>query len=262
MRKRGRALQLDCDTSVADLYKSASQRARVISEAWFRSFGYCLSCDSNRLVQTAANTRARDFLCPDCSQAYELKASAGKLGRTLPDGAYSALISRVQDGQAPTLMLLERSSLWAVKSLTAIHGQFLTPEVIVKRKPLSPDARRAGWIGCSIRLDLMAPDAQIPVVSDGKCLEPAKVRQTFQRFNKLGALNVGMRGWVLLTLRVIRSLGVSNFSLDAIYGQEAKFAAVYPMNRNIRAKIRQQLQVLRDLGYVEFRGNGRYRFLI
>jgi type II restriction enzyme len=31
------------------------------------------------------------------------------------------------------------------------------------------------------------------------------------------------------------------------------------MNRHVRQKIRQQLQVLRDRGYLEFKGKGRYR---
>ena len=33
----------------------------------------------------------------------------------------------------------------------------------------------------------------------------------------------------------------------------------YPSNHNIRPKIRQQLQVLRDRGIIEFLGNGNYR---
>jgi type II restriction enzyme len=159
-------------------------------------------------------------------------------------------------------MLLERSATWDVKGLTAIHGQFLTPEVIVKRKPLSPSARRAGWIGCNIRLDLMAPDARIPVISGGQRRPPVEVRTAFQRFNKLGFLSVGSRGWISLTLRVIRSLGMSEFSLDLLYGREREFSATYPRNHNVRAKIRQQLQVLRDLGYIEFNGKGRYKLLI
>jgi type II restriction enzyme len=61
---------------------------------------------------------------------------------------------------------------------------------------------------------------------------------------------------------MIRSLGSEAFSLDDLYRRELLFSAVYPANRNVRAKIRQQLQVLRDLGYVEFCGRGTYRLLI
>jgi type II restriction enzyme len=38
------------------------------------------------------------------------------------------------------------------------------------------------------------------------------------------------------------------FTLEAVYAQEAALSALYPGNHNVRAKIRQQLQVLRDRG--------------
>jgi len=253
---------LRCDISVANSYSSESQRSRVISENWFRSFGYCLSCESNELRPTAANTRASDFLCPECDQSYELKTFGLKPKRKLVDGAYGSMISRITGGHAPTLMLLERSESWEVRGLTAVHGTFLTPSVIEERKPLSMSARRAGWIGCNIRLDLIAPDAQIPVVAEGRASKRETVRAAFQQFNRLGDLNPSARGWATLTLQMIRSLGADAFSLDDLYRREPLFSAVYPANRNVRAKIRQQLQILRDMGYVEFRGGGTYRLLI
>jgi len=39
----------------------------------------------------------------------------------------------------------------------------------------------------------------------------------------------------------------------------AQLQELHPANRHVRDKIRQQLQVLRDLGFVEFLGGGRYR---
>ena len=36
-------------------------------------------------------------------------------------------------------------------------------------------------------------------------------------------------------------------------------ALKHPNNNNIRAKIRQQLQQLRDRGIISFLGNGRYQ---
>ena len=159
-------------------------------------------------------------------------------------------------------MLLERSAAWDIRSLTAVHGSFLTPSVIVPRKPLSPDARRAGWVGCNIRLDLIAADAQIEVVKNGLANEREVVRAAFRQFNRLGELDLAARGWATLTLRVIRSLDVSEFVLDDLYRREALFLRVYPANRNVRAKIRQQLQVLRDLKYLEFCGRGTYQLLV
>jgi type II restriction enzyme len=40
---------------------------------------------------------------------------------------------------------------------------------------------------------------------------------------------------------------------------ERSLAQLHPANRHVRDKIRQQLQVLRDLGLLEFVGRGKYR---
>jgi type II restriction enzyme len=252
---------LRCDVSVGYPYTSPSQRARVISELWFRSFAFCLSCTANCLVPTTANTRASDFLCPDCNRTYELKAFKVRPKRNLVDGAFNTLMSLILAGNAPTLMLLERTGNWDVLNLIAIHSTFLTPSVVVARKPLSPLARRAGWVGCNIRLDLIASDAKIAVVQDGKLSDRNEIRSAFRRFEPLEEIRPLARGWTTLTFQTIRSLGRRSFSLDDLYAKEKSFSAIYPNNRNTRAKIRQQLQLLRDLGYLEFCGQGNYELL-
>jgi type II restriction enzyme len=253
---------LECDVAAAAGYTSQSQISRVLSEKWFRENGYCLSCENDQLSQTPVNTKASDFFCQVCNESYELKAFRSKPVRTLVDGAYSSLISRIQSGSVPTLMLLERSDDWQIQGLTAIHHLFLTPEVIEKRKPLSQAARRAGWVGCNIRLDLIVPDAKIQIIDKRRSASQEFVRESFRRFNRLKDIPADSRGWANLTLRIVRGLQRSEFSLGNVYEMEQSFAASYPENNNIRAKVRQQLQVLRDLGYIEFRGRGRYRLLI
>jgi type II restriction enzyme len=171
-------------------------------------------------------------------------------------------MARILDGSVPTLMMLERNDQWKIQSLTAIHHLFLTPDVIQERKPLSPSARRAGWIGCNIRLDQIASHAQIEIIGSGRSIAPRLVREAFQRFDKLKRIAPGMRGWTTLTLKVIRSLQREAFALNELYEKESQFTGAYPGNRNIRPKIRQQLQVLRDLGYLKFLGNGAYRLTI
>jgi type II restriction enzyme len=52
-----------------------------------------------------------------------------------------------------------------------------------------------------------------------------------------------------------------DFTLDDVRRYEGRLAAEYPQNRNIDAKIRQTLQILRDQGVLEFLGGGRYRRL-
>jgi len=76
-----------------------------------------------------------------------------------------------------------------------------------------------------------------------------------------GALKGEMRGWTLDVLNVLRKLGKHDVVLSDVYSFERSLQALHPNNKNVKPKIRQQLQVLRDLGFLSFEGEGRYRVL-
>lgn len=254
-------MQLECDVSIASTYVSAAQRARVISEAWFGKNCYCLACEQESLVRCKPNTQATDFSCESCGHRYELKTFQKRPRKSLVNGAYLALMARIKSSSAPTLCLLERSSSWEIRALTAIHSSFLVPWVIEQRLPLKAEARRAGWIGCNIRLDRIPSDGEVPLISNGSPLPKAEVRRRFQRYLPLSDLSNDQRGWATLTLRVVRGLSKIHFTLPEVYAKERDFSAVYPQNRHVREKIRQQLQVLRDLGVLRFHGKGCYELI-
>jgi len=67
------------------------------------------------------------------------------------------------------------------------------------------------------------------------------------------------RGWLLEVMRTVEDIGLSSFTLGDVYAGEDRLQRAYPNNRNVRPKIRQQLQVLRDNGFLEFLGRGKYR---
>ena len=60
---------------------------------------------------------------------------------------------------------------------------------------------------------------------------------------------------------MIRRLGRESFSLQEAYAFDHELSLMYSHNHNIRPKIRQQLQVLRDIGFIAFEGSGHYRLL-
>jgi type II restriction enzyme len=64
---------------------------------------------------------------------------------------------------------------------------------------------------------------------------------------------------LLEVMKCIETLGRSEFRLEDVYAFENHLSQIYPGNRNIRPKIRQQLQFLRDRGYLEFAARGNYR---
>jgi type II restriction enzyme len=67
------------------------------------------------------------------------------------------------------------------------------------------------------------------------------------------------KGWLLDVMNCIDKIGSNSFTLEALYAFENALQRIYPRNRHVRDKIRQQLQVLRHKGYLEFAGRGTYR---
>ncbi len=70
-----------------------------------------------------------------------------------------------------------------------------------------------------------------------------------------------LKGWKLSMFKIISKLN-QEFKLEEVYKFEEELRKHYPKNKNIRPKIRQQLQFLRDLGLIEFLSNdGEYKRL-
>ncbi|MCC6494534.1 MAG: hypothetical protein IT424_16105 [Pirellulales bacterium] len=109
-------------------------------------------------------------------------------------------------------------------------------------------------------LDAIAPDARIPVVHAYQASCEDSVREAYSRLRPIGRIPANPRGWTLDVLRFARSLSQAEFYLQEMYAFEHALGQLYPANRHVRPKIRQQLQVLRDAGILTFIGQGRYRF--
>lgn len=62
-------------------------------------------------------------------------------------------------------------------------------------------------------------------------------------------------------MNCIDSLNKSDFTLKEIYSFENDLEILHPENKNIKPKIRQQLQFLRDKWYLEFLEKWKYRVL-
>lgn len=136
---------------------------------------------------------------------------------------------------------------------------FFVPEIIEERKPLASTARRAGWVGCNILLDKVPEAGKIEVVRNGAVLPKDLVLDRWRQTAFLKSMKVESRGWLLDVLRCVEELGRSEFELADVYAFEARLQSAYPGNQHVREKIRQQMQVLRDRGLIEFLGRGRYR---
>ena len=251
-------MQLSMTPGVAEGYSSPCQIARRISEKWGVDNLYCAACDSARLQQMPTNTQAIDYQCACCGAHYQLKSSARWSDRSVPDAGYAAMMSAIASGRTPNLCILHYSHDWRVRNLLLVPSFFFTPSAIEKRRPLGEHARRAGWVGCNILLGAIAPEGKLRIIRDGAISDPCEVRALYRRVEPLSKLDLGLRGWALDVLRLVRGLNRREFTLDELYALEPTLAGLHPRNNNIRPKMRQQLQVLRDLGLIDFLGGGRY----
>ena len=62
-------------------------------------------------------------------------------------------------------------------------------------------------------------------------------------------------------MRCVEKLGKKTFNLEDAYVFEKFLSNLHPDNKNVKPKIRQQLQVLRDRGFLRFEGKGRYELV-
>jgi type II restriction enzyme len=148
---------------------------------------------------------------------------------------------------------------WDVVSLTLIPSFCIPVSAIEQRPPLGPNARRAGWIGCNIILDQVPEKAKPNLVISGKADLPENIRAAFTHIQPLNKLEIRSRGWTLDILNVIQKLPNKSFSVTDVYAYEVILARKHPDNNNVRPKIRQQLQILRDMGLISFLGKGSYK---
>jgi type II restriction enzyme len=251
-------LLLTLDTSIAANYNSKSQIARRVTEKWGEDNLYCPACDSNRLTQSPNNTPAIDFVCPQCQQSFQLKSRATWSERKVADADYRKMMDAVLSDATPNLLIMQYSATWHVKRLLLVPAFFFAASAVEKRAPLGPNTKRAGWVGCNILLSSIAPEGKLHLVKDGLVSDASQIRQQYQALRPLSQFDVTKRGWTLDVLNVVSQFRGRPFELSEVYAYEAHFSALHPDNHRVRDKIRQQLQVLRDLNLLQFLGQGRY----
>src|SRR5512146_2776344 len=147
------------NVSIAAAYKSNAQRVRIVSEAWAEENLYCPCCPSDTIEKCRNNREAVDHTCRSCPSFFQLKSSQSHSASRIVDGAFAAMMRAIAQGATPNLLVLQFDpGRWQVKNLTLIPKFAFTSSCIEKRRALSGNARRAGWVGCNILLCNIPPD--------------------------------------------------------------------------------------------------------
>ena len=253
-------MDLNLESTISLGYKSHSQQARIFSESWIEREMYCPSCSSNNLDPLPLGTKIIDFKCDSCEEQYQIKSTSKPVRNRIMDSEYHTMMNAIQNDLSPNLMLLHYSKeTWKVQDLLLIPRHLIVPSVIEKRNPLGPGARRAGWTGCNILLTNIPSTGRIFVIEDSTIHHPNIVREEWAKLRFIGKMESESRGWLVDILRCVQSLGQKRFTLQEIYSQfEDELSRLHPQNKNIRPKIRQQLQILRDKRQIRFVGKGIY----
>lgn len=241
-------------------FESGTQKARVMTEQWALNWLFCPNCGERQISQLPNNSKVGDFVCRECREEYELKSTKSAFGRKVVDGAYGAMRQRLAARNNPNFLLLRYDAAApSATDLIVIPKHFFTPDIIEERKPLAMTARRAGWIGCNIVLDRIPLSGRIFLLRDRLPTPKSLVREQWRRTLFLRDAALEARGWLIEVMKTVEALGRSEFELADVYAADIALQRLFPNNNNVRPKIRQQLQVLRDKGYLEFTGGGRYR---
>lgn len=254
-------MNLYFDTNLAAGYHSNSQKVRIMSEAWLVDNCYCVNC-GNKLEHFENNKPVGDMFCKNCKEQFELKSNKLKLGKKIIDGTYSTMIEKIDNGDIPNFFYLNYSiNDYKVNNLIIIPKHYFTKEIIIKRPPLSSAARRAGWIGCNINVSEIPQSGKLYLVKNGQEEDKNIVINNFNKMLFLRKTKNELKGWLLDILKCIELLDKKEFSLTDVYSFENFLKLKHPENKNIQAKIRQQLQLLRDYGYLSFVTRGKYELL-
>lgn len=240
-------------------YVSPSQSARAWTEQWVSKEVFCPNCGNEKITQFENNRPVADFFCTSCSEQYELKAQKSKFGARIVDGAFRTMCDRLSSENVPNLFLLNYDlTQFGVTNLFIVPKHFFVREIIEERRPLALTARRAGWVGCNILLSQIPDSGKICIVRDGAPEPKNSVLKQWQR--TLFLRNEGIeRGWLIEVMKCVELIGKNEFQIEDVYAFEGRLSQIYPDNRNVKPKIRQQLQVLRDQGYLDFVSRGYYR---
>jgi type II restriction enzyme len=250
-------MNLSMTGELASAYRSGSQRARVVTEAWGESNLYCPNCSSSSLSRLRNNTKASDYSCPSCGFWYQLKGQQARIGNQINDGAYGAMLEAIRKDATPNFYFMQYElATWSVKNLLLVPSFAFPTSAIIKRKPLAITARRAGWVGCNIALHRIPADARISIVTDSQVASPKNVRAQFRRVKPLAEIKAKERGWTLDVLNAVRRLGKKEFTTSDAYAFTREMEQLHPDNRHVKDKIRQQLQVLRDTGFLSHLDRG------
>ena len=250
---------LKFNQNLAENYKNNSQKIRVMSEDWTDKNIFCPNC-GNKIFSQKNNKPVSDFFCKKCLENFELKSSKIKFS-SIPAGSYLKYIESIKSNKKPNYFLLNYLvNTYSVNNFFTIPKHFIIPEIIKKRNKSLKD--RKNYYLCNILFSKIPDLAKIYYIKNEEFFSKKDILKNWKKilfFKKIKKIE--NKGWILDILNCVESLNKKNFKLEEIYKFEKDLKFLHPKNNNIKAKIRQQLQFLRNKNIIKFIKKGEYKLL-
>lgn len=135
-----------------------------------------------------------------------MKSKNGVLSKKIVDGAYHTMINRIEANNNPNFFFLTYDkSKWSVRDFFIIPKHYFVADLIEMRKPLSENARRAGWIGCNILLDRIPSSGKIFLIQNSEIIKRDLIIEKWKKTEFLKSVNQKSRGWLIDILNCVDS---------------------------------------------------------
>lgn len=178
-------MNLSLNLKISNSYTSQSQKARVLTEEWVGNSIFCPNCGKVKLAKYPNGKPVADFFCKRCAEDFELRSKKGKIAKSVPAGAYSKMIERLESSAKPNFFIMGYTESMSVNDFFVVPKHFFVSEIIEKRKPLSPSARRAGWVGSNILFSKIPKAGQIFYVENGIEISKEEILVKWQKSEEI-----------------------------------------------------------------------------
>jgi hypothetical protein len=179
-----------------------------------------------------------------------MKGQKGKFGAKA--GSSKTQCERLAASDNPDLQLVNYD-LTACSRRSVHRAQHVfVRNIIEERKLLAMTARRAGWIGSKILLDRVPESGKIHIVQGGAVRAKESVLAQWLRRLFVRNESPDTRGWLPDVMNCVESLDKREFTLTKYTPSSGILGDLYFGNQNLKPKMRQQLQFLRNRGFIEF----------
>ena len=139
-------------------WKSKSQIIGKAGEKYFYHNLKCLECLQTNLLECKINEKSKDIICKSCNKKYQIKCKKysqseynnlkkKRIFKTI-GAEYNTTLRSINENIDYIIILYDENRDYLILNIIHVKSINITEKNIIPRKPLGPNAKRAGWQGC------------------------------------------------------------------------------------------------------------------